>query len=119
MAATTQARTHSTTRPLLTAALVIGALLVAALLVWQGVAVQGTPDPTSPHLSPQAAVLNVAVLVFREGLECILVLTAITAGLMGSNGRYREPIAVGVGVGMVATVITWFVAVAIIDDLAS
>jgi len=49
--------------------LVIGALIVAGALVWQGVAAAGAPDPTVPHTSPGAAVLSIAVLVFREGLE--------------------------------------------------
>ena len=46
-----------------------------------------------------AAVLNIAVLVFREGLECILVVSVVTAGLKGTDRTYRRPIALGVGVG--------------------
>lgn len=99
-------------------ALVGGALLVAALLVWQAVTVQGNPDPTAGHPSAPMATLDVAILVFREGLECILVLTAITAGLMGATQSYRRPIAGGAGVGFIATLITWFIAVRIIDGLA-
>lgn len=107
-----------TSRRGLTAAFVIGVLLVAALLVWQGVTAQGSPDPTAPHTSTTAATLDIAVLVFREGLECILVLTAITAGMMGTNQSLRKPIGVGVIAGFAATLATWFIAAAIIDDLA-
>jgi high-affinity iron transporter len=103
--------------PLATAGLVIGALLIAALLVWQGVTASGTPDPTLPHTSPAVAVLDIAALVFREGLECVLVLSAITAGLMGSNQSYRRPIGVGAAVGFLATLITWVIAINIIDSL--
>ncbi len=92
-------------------------LLVAAALVWQAATAGGTPDPTAPHTSRAAAVLDIAVLVFREGLECILVLAAITAGLRGAYTRYRRPIGVGVGVGAVATLATWLIAVRIVTDL--
>lgn len=103
--------------PLATAGLVIGALFVAALLVWQGVTTTGTPDPTLPHTSPAVAVLDIAALVFREGLECVLVLSAITAGLMGSNQPYRRPIGLGAAVGFLATLVTWLIAINIIDAL--
>lgn len=56
--------------------LLLAALIVVAVLVWQGITSGGNPDPTAPNTSPTAALLNIAVLVFREGLECILVLSA-------------------------------------------
>jgi high-affinity iron transporter len=96
---------------------VISVLLVAAVFVWQGITASGAPDPTVPHTSPSVAVLDIGVLVFREGLECILVLSAIIASLMGAHQQYRRPVAVGVGVGFLATLITWFIAVGIISDL--
>jgi high-affinity iron transporter len=57
------------------------------------------------------------VLVFREGLECILVLTAITASMTKSRESYGNPVAAGVAVGLLATLATWFVAVGVVDDL--
>jgi len=95
----------------------LAASVVVAVLVWQGITSGGNPDPTTANTSPAAAILDIGVLVFREGLECILVLTAITASMVGSNRAYRKPIAVGVGLGGVATVITWFVAVGILSNL--
>ena len=59
---------------------------------------------------------DIAVLVF-EGLECVLVLAAIMAGMVGDNQVYRRPIVAGGGIGMVATLITWFVAVGILSSL--
>jgi high-affinity iron transporter len=97
--------------------LVAAALIVAAVLVWQGITAAGAPDPTAKHLTAGAAILDTAVLVFREGLECILVLTAITASMQGTNKSHRRPIGIGVAIGFVATLITWFVAVGIINDL--
>jgi high-affinity Fe2+/Pb2+ permease len=34
--------------------------------------------------------ISIGVLVFREGLECILVLAAVTAGTVGSSAAYRR-----------------------------
>jgi high-affinity iron transporter len=93
------------------------ALIVAAVLVWQGITASGTPDPTVPHTSPGVATLDIGILVFREGLECILVLSAITASMMGANASHRRPIALGAGIGFLVTIVTWFIVVGIISDL--
>src|ERR1035437_6753979 len=97
--------------------LLIGALMVVGVLVWQGITAHGAPDPTVAHTSSTVALFDSGVLVFREGLECILVLSAITASMVGSQQFHRRPVAVGVGIGMIATLITWFIAVRIIRDL--
>ena len=94
-----------------------GALIVAGVLVWQGVTAHGAPDPTTPHTSPTVARLDIGILVFREGLECILVLAAITASMVGNQRTHRRPVALGVGIGVLATIATWFIAVRIIRDL--
>src|ERR1700761_9456369 len=54
--------------------LYLGGLLVA-LLAWSAFSAHGgTPEPTAgDHLSHGAVVLDSALLVFREGLETILV----------------------------------------------
>src|SRR5882724_8832642 len=96
-------------------ALAIAALSVLSALVWQGITTSGNPDPTIPHLDHNAVILNTGLLVFREGLEAILVLSAITASMMGSNQGYRRPIAVGTGVGLLATVATWFIVIALLS----
>ena len=104
-------------RTVLRILLIVAGLIVAAVLVWQGVVASGAPDPTLPHTSPGVAILDIGVLVFREGLECILVISAITASMLGANQSYRRPIAAGVAVGFFATLVTWFIAVGIISDL--
>ncbi len=98
--------------------LFVAVLLIVTVFVWQGVTASGSPDPTLPHTSPKVAILDTGVLVFREGLECMLVLSAIVASMMGANRQYRRPIALGVGIGIVCTVITWFGAIGIVSDLA-
>jgi len=105
-------------RPALGALLLLGSAIVATVFVWQGITTKGAPDPTLPHTSRAVASLDIGVLVFREGLECILVLSAIMASMIGPNAYQRKPVAVGVGVGFLATLVTWFIAVGIINDLS-
>jgi len=69
------------------------------------------------HTSPTVAFLDIGVLVFREGLECVLVLAAITASMTGSNQVRRRPVATGAGIAFLATLITWFIAVRVVGHL--
>jgi high-affinity iron transporter len=98
--------------------LIVAAAIVLGVFIWQGVTAKGAPDPTQPHTSQTVAVLDIAVLVFREGLECILVLSAITASMVGDHRIHRRPVAAGAGIGFIATLITWFIAVDIVSNLA-
>ena len=93
------------------------AVFVIALIIWQGVTAHGTPDPMQPDTSSAVASIDIGILVFREGLECILVLAAITASMTGSDQAYRRPVAIGAGMAFVATLITWFIAVGIVGYL--
>ena len=65
-----------------------------------------------------SGVVNIAVLVFREGLECILVLAALTASFRGKESRYHRSVVGGVLSGMLATAVTWMIAVRILNDLS-
>ena len=96
---------------------ILGTLAVLAVLIWQGLAAHGTPDPTAQGLSTSAMAMSSAVLVFREGLEAILVLVAITAGLSRFKKNYWPPVLTGIGAALVATVVTWFIAVALISSV--
>ncbi|HET7239173.1 MAG TPA: hypothetical protein VFI76_09105 [Terrimicrobiaceae bacterium] len=49
--------------------LVIGTLFVVGLLFWQGITAGGNPNPTAENTSQLAAMFDIAVLVFREGLD--------------------------------------------------
>jgi len=99
--------------------LTVGALLGFALLVWQAVAVSGNPNPLVPGTDITAAVLDISVLVFREGLECVLVLAAITAGTAGRRASVRNPIAAGAAAGFLATLATWVVVVRILNGIGN
>ena len=100
--------------------LYLGGLLVA-LLAWSAFdAHGGTPEPTSgEHLSHGAVVLDSALLVFREGLETILVLAAVTASMVGATRVYRKPIALGAAAGFLASVGTWFLAAWVLGQLGA
>lgn len=95
----------------------LAALLVIGVLVWQALTAGGAPDPTAKHLTPAAAVVDTGILVFREGLESILVLSAITASLSRAQWGWGRPVAAGAGVGFLATIATWFTVVAILSDV--
>ena len=94
----------------------IAAVLVAGVLIWQGLTAGGNPNPT-PNMSPTSAAMDIGVLVFREGLESILVLAAIIASMTGEKQSHRKPIVAGAFVAFGATLITWFVAVGIVTSL--
>ncbi len=96
------------------------AFLAIAALTWKAVtSPDGVADPTAPdsHLAHGAVVINSALLVFREGLEAVLVLAAFTASFVGSNRAYRKPVAAGAGVALLASVATWFIAIGVIGAL--
>lgn len=64
-----------------------------------------------------SGILNIAVLVFREGLECILVLAALTASFRGNEERHHRPVIGGVLIGVITTFATWAIAVRVLNDL--
>jgi high-affinity iron transporter len=99
--------------------LAIGATIVLASLVWQGITAGGNPDPTGAHLTHKAVVMNTGLLVFREGLEAILVLAAVIASMVGKNVSFRRPIAAGAGLAMLASLATWFIVIATINAIGA
>jgi high-affinity iron transporter len=108
-------------RPLVRAAYRTGVLAAAifliAIITWQGITTHGAPDPTQLHTSPTVAFVDIGILVFREGLECVLVIAAITASMTERNQVHRRPVAIGAGMAFLATLITWFIAVRIVGHL--
>src|SRR3984957_14447193 len=98
-------------------AIVTASLLVGTVLVWQAVTAHGNPDIDTPGLSRGAVIVNAGILVFREGLEAILVLAALTASLVRTEDGYWKPVALGAGLSFLASVATWFAVVGILTDL--
>jgi high-affinity iron transporter len=89
---------------------VLPVAVAVVVLGWH--AAGGTTDPTDlpagHRLSHTTVVLNSAILVFREGLETILVLAAITASFLGANKVYRRPAAAGGALAIGAGVVSLF-----------
>ena len=100
------------------ALLLLAALGVLGAMTWQGLTTGGSPDPTRANVSPHVAILDIGILVFREGLECILVLAAITASMVGARSSFRRPVAWGAALAFLATLVTWMIAVRIMSALA-
>src|SRR5260370_17358666 len=97
--------------------LIAGGLMVLLVFVWQGITAHGAPDPTVSNTNRISGIFDIGVRGVREGLEWILVLSAIMANMVGERESHRRPVAAGAGVAFIFTVVTWFVAVGIISDL--
>jgi high-affinity iron transporter len=101
-----------------TALVMVAAIATSAVLIWQGITASGNPIPTPGKTLPEAA-LDIAVLVSREGLECILVLAVLIAGLKERDYGYKRPIQLGAALGFLSLIATWSVAITIVGDLAA
>jgi high-affinity iron transporter len=94
----------------------LAALLVGAVYL-MATAKTGPVDPTEVG-GPQSrgtVVFNSSMIVFREGLEAVLIFAAVTASFQGANRRRRRPVVLGAAISFAATVATWFVVSAILD----
>jgi high-affinity iron transporter len=69
--------------------------------------------------SGATVVTNSAILVFREGLEAVLILAAITASFVGARRRLRKPVLWGAMLGLLASIVTWVIASTLIESLAT
>jgi high-affinity iron transporter len=95
----------------------LGGIAIVAGLVWlMATADTGPVDPSEIHRpqSETSIVLNAAIIVFREGLEAVLIFAAVTASFLGANKRRRRPVVAGAAVAFAAAVATWFVAQAVL-----
>jgi high-affinity iron transporter len=68
--------------------------------------------------APAAVAGNAAVIVFREGLEAVLILASLLASLRAvEERRFRRPLIVGAALAFLATVITWWLATQLLSSL--
>src|SRR4051812_40087266 len=94
-----------------------GLAALAAVVYVMATASTGPADPTEAA-QPQShatVVFNSSMIVFREGLEAVLIFAAITASMVGANRSRRRPVVVGAGVAFGAGLGTWFVVQAVLD----
>lgn len=98
-------------------ALWVGLLaLLAGAVYLMATAKTGPVDPTEVHNQSHGTVIfNSAMIVFREGLEAVLIFAAITASMQGANRAKRRPVVLGAAASFAAAVATWFVVQAVLD----
>jgi high-affinity iron transporter len=107
---------HALVRAAFRIGVLAAAIFLIVIIIWQGIT-HGAPDPTQLNTSRTVAFMDIGILVFREGLECVLVIAAITASMIGTNQVHRRPVAIGAGLAFLATLITWSIAVRIVGHL--
>jgi FTR1 family protein len=70
-------------------------------------------------ISRGTVVTDAAIVVFREGLEAVLILAAITASLTGAREWMRRPVLLGGLAGIGATIVTWALVQLLISELGT
>src|SRR5919206_2579540 len=97
-----------------------GLAVLAGLVYLMATAKTGPVDPTEvkDHQSHATVVFNSAIIVFREGLEAVLIFAAVTASLVGANRARRRPVVAGAATAFAAAVATWFVVQALLAAAA-
>ncbi len=69
--------------------------------------------------APAAVATNAGIIVFREGLEAVLILAALLSSMkLGEARKFRKPMWLGVVVAFVVTILTWVLARTILSSLA-
>src|SRR3954451_19370378 len=94
-----------------------GVAVLASLVYLMATASTGPVDPTedSHPQSHATVVFNSSMIVFREGLEAVLIFAAVTASFLGANRSRRRPVVVGAATAFGAAVLTWFVVQAVLS----
>src|SRR6478752_4895760 len=96
-----------------------GGLFLLAAIVYASSANSGAYATHGPDAaSSGTVVVNSAVIVFREGLEAVLIFAAVTASMVGAQRGLRRPVAAGAAVAFAATIATWFLAQAILGQFS-
>jgi high-affinity iron transporter len=75
-------------------------------------------ETTGEGASGVTVISNAALIVFREGLEAVLILAAITASMVGTNRRLRKPIMRGALMALPASAVLFAAAVLLLDQLS-
>jgi high-affinity iron transporter len=97
------------------------AAIVAGIVYLMATAKTGPVDPTevTHHQSRGTIVFNAGMIVFREGLEAVLIFAAVTASFRGAHAAKRRPVTLGALAAFAAAVLTWFVAQALLSAASS
>jgi high-affinity iron transporter len=98
-----------------------GLAAVAGLVYLMATASTGPVDPTEVKAAQSHAtvVFNSSMIVFREGLEAVLIFAAVTASFLGANKGRRRPVVMGAAIAFGAAVVTWFLVQALLSAASS
>src|SRR4051812_936804 len=105
--------TESPIRRALPWAIALGLLALCVWFTTQSLGVDPTETPESESYT--TTVVNAAIIVFREGLEAILIFAAVIASFIGGTRAYKRPVAGGAGIGLLAALLTWFLVQALLS----
>ena len=100
---------------------VAGLAVISGLVYLMATASTGPTDPTEAT-APQShatVVFNSAIIVFREGLEAVLIFAAVIASFLGANKARRTPVIWGAVAAFGGAVVTWFVVQAMLSAASS
>jgi len=73
---------------------------------------------TGDGASALTTITNSALIVFREGLEAILILAAITASMIGPRERLRRPVYRGALLAIPASAVMFLLGILLLDSLS-
>ncbi|HEX6665151.1 MAG TPA: FTR1 family protein [Solirubrobacterales bacterium] len=73
---------------------------------------------TGDGASALTTITNSALIVFREGLEAILIIAAITASMVGPRERLRRPIYRGALLALPVSLLLFLLAILLLDSLS-
>jgi high-affinity iron transporter len=81
--------------------------VVAAVYLMATAPTHVGPSKLAPPQSRATAVANAALIVFREGLEAVLIFAAVTVSFLGANRSRRRPVIAGALTALAACALTW------------
>jgi high-affinity iron transporter len=81
-------------------------------------ALEEARQATGEGASGTTVITNAALIVFREGLEAILIIAAITASMVGANRGLRKPILRGALLALPASALLFVASVLVLDQLS-
>lgn len=71
------------------------------------------------NTAPTAIAMNAGIIVFREGLEAVVILASLMSSLKSAEERkYRQPMWLGALLALLATALTWLLAHEVLRSLA-
>jgi high-affinity iron transporter len=81
-------------------------------------AIEDAHEITGSNTSSGTVITNAALIVFREGLEAILIIAAITASMIGARKYLRKPVYRGALLAIPASIVSYILMVMLLGSFA-